>query len=156
MNNGKPIVILMADDDKDDQLLTQEALQESRVNNTLILVNDGVELLEYLRGEGQFKDQEHIWPSLILLDLNMPRMDGREALAKIKADPRLRRIPVVILTTSKTEEDMLKGYDLGAASYLTKPVTFEGLVELMNVAVSSAIAVTVDVAVTVVMFIFYV
>ena len=101
MNNGKPIVILMADDDKDDQLLTQEALQESRVNNTLILVNDGVELLEYLRGEGQFKDQEHIWPSLILLDLNMPRMDGREALAKIKADPRLRRIPVVILTTSK-------------------------------------------------------
>lgn len=132
MNNGKPIVILMADDDKDDQLLTQEALQESRVNNTLILVNDGVELLEYLRGEGQFKDQEHIWPSLILLDLNMPRMDGREALAKIKADPRLRRIPVVILTTSKTEEDMLKGYDLGAASYLTKPVTFEGLVELMK------------------------
>ena len=132
MNNGKPIVILMADDDKDDQLLTQEALQESRVNNTLILVNDGVELLEYLRGEGQFKDQEHIWPSLILLDLNMPRMDGREALAKIKADPRLRRIPVVILTTSKPEEDMLKGYDLGAASYLTKPVTFEGLVELMK------------------------
>ena len=132
MNNGKPIVILMADDDKDDQLLTQEALQESRVNNTLILVNDGVELLEYLRGEGHFKDQEHIWPSLILLDLNMPRMDGREALAKIKADPRLRRIPVVILTTSKTEEDMLKGYDLGAASYLTKPVTFEGLVELMK------------------------
>lgn len=132
MNNGNPIVILMADDDKDDQLLTQEALQESRVQNTLILVNDGVELLDYLRGEGQFRDQDLLWPGLILLDLNMPRMDGREALKEIKADPELRRIPVVILTTFKTEADMLKGYDLGAASYLTKPVTFEGLVDLMK------------------------
>lgn len=132
MSNGNPIVILMADDDKDDQLLTLEALQESRVHNKLILVNDGVELLEYLRGEGQFENQELLWPGLILLDLNMPRMDGREALKVIKADPELRRIPVVILTTSKTEEDMLKGYDLGAASYLTKPVTFAGLVDLMK------------------------
>lgn len=131
--NRKPIVILMADDDKDDQLLTQEALQESRVANTLVVVNDGVELLEYLRGEGRYQGQEYPWPGLILLDLNMPRMDGREALAQIKADPKLKRIPVVILTTSKTEEDMLKGYDLGAASYLTKPVTFDGLVDLMRV-----------------------
>lgn len=127
-----PIVILMADDDKDDQLLTRDALEESRVSNTLVVVNDGVELLEYLRGEGQYKEQNNPWPGLILLDLNMPRMDGREALAEIKADPKLRAIPVVILTTSKTEEDMLNGYDLGAASYLTKPVTFEGLVDLMK------------------------
>ena len=127
-----PIVILMADDDKDDQLLAKEALEESRVANEFIVVNDGVELMEYLRKEGQYAEGNHPWPSLILLDLNMPRKDGREALAEIKLDPKLRRLPVVILTTSKTEEDMLKGYDLGAASYLTKPVTFEGLVDLMR------------------------
>lgn len=130
--NRNPIVILMADDDKDDQLLTRDALEESRVSNTLMVVDDGVELLDYLRGQGRFLGQNNPWPGLILLDLNMPRMDGREALAEIKADPKLRMIPVVILTTSKTEEDMLKGYDLGAASYLTKPVTFEGLVDLMK------------------------
>ncbi|RLT96027.1 response regulator [Ketobacter sp.] len=132
MHDRNPIVILMADDDKDDQLLTRDALEESRVSNTLVVVNDGVELMQYLRGEGPFANQDNPWPGLILLDLNMPRMDGREALAEIKADPRLRVIPVVILTTSKTEEDMLRGYDLGAASYLTKPVTFEGLVDLMK------------------------
>lgn len=128
----KSIVILMADDDEDDQLLAKDALTESRVSNELIVVNDGVELMDYLRGEGRFAGEDLPWPGLILLDLNMPRKDGREALAEIKADPRLKRIPVVILTTSKTEEDMLRGYDLGAASYLTKPVTFEGLVDLMR------------------------
>ncbi|MAR90550.1 MAG: response regulator [Pseudomonadota bacterium] len=127
-----PIVILLADDDKDDQLLTKDALDESRVANQLIIVDDGVELMEYLRGEGKYAEQDNPWPGLILLDLNMPRKDGREALAEIKADPVLRRIPVVILTTSKVEEDMLNGYELGAASYLTKPVTFDGLVKLMK------------------------
>ena len=127
----KPIVILMADDDKDDQLLARDALKTSRVANELYFVDDGVELLDYLRGNGRFKDNNP-WPGLILLDLNMPRMDGREALAALKSDPALKRIPVVILTTSKTEEDMLRGYDLGAASYLTKPVTFDALVDLMQ------------------------
>ncbi|GAB2190393.1 response regulator [Sessilibacter sp. MAH2] len=127
----KTMVILMADDDKDDQLLARDAMIEGHVTNELHFVNDGVELLQYLRGEGEFAGNNP-WPSLILLDLNMPRKDGREALAEIKSDPKLRRIPVVILTTSKTEEDMLRGYDLGAASYLTKPVTFQGLVELMK------------------------
>lgn len=129
----KPLIILMADDDADDRLLTKEALAESRVLNELHTVEDGVELLAYLRGEGEYADREcHPLPGLVLLDLNMPRKDGREALAELKQDAQLRRIPVVILTTSKAEEDMLRGYDLGAASYITKPVTFDSLVALMT------------------------
>ena len=133
LKHGTPIHILMADDDEDDRLLTLDALKESRVLNNLYCVEDGVELLEYLRREGKFADpKDSPRPSLILLDLNMPRKDGREALQEIKADASLRGIPVVILTTSKEEEDMLKGYDLGCASYITKPVNFEGLVDLMR------------------------
>ncbi len=133
LTNVKPITILMADDDEDDRLLTQDALAESRVLNELHFVEDGVELLEYLERTGKFEDKTlSPRPGLILLDLNMPRMDGREALQAIKANPNLKGIPVVILTTSKQEEDMVKGYDLGAASYITKPVTFDGLVELMK------------------------
>ena len=125
LTNVKPITILMADDDEDDRLLTQDALAESRVLNELHFVEDGVELLEYLERKGKFEDKTlSPRPGLILLDLNMPRMDGREALQAIKANPNL--------TTSKQEEDMVKGYDLGAASYITKPVTFDGLVELMK------------------------
>lgn len=131
--NARRINILMADDDEDDRLLTQDALAESRVLNHLNFVNDGVELLAYLNNQAPFEDvQKYPRPSIILLDLNMPRMDGREALKRIKETPHLRAIPVVILTTSKQEEDKLRGYDLGAASYITKPVTFEGLVELMK------------------------
>ncbi|KPV90494.1 Response regulator rcp1 [Pseudoalteromonas sp. P1-30] len=129
----KPITILMADDDEDDRLLTQDALAESRVLNELHFVEDGVELLEYLERKGKFEDKNSSpRPGLILLDLNMPRMDGREALEAIKSNPNLKGIPVVILTTSKQEEDMVKGYNLGAASYITKPVTFDGLVDLMK------------------------
>lgn len=133
LKNSTPINILMADDDEDDRLLTLDALKESRVLNNLYCVEDGVELLAYLRREGKYADPKASpRPSLILLDLNMPRKDGREALQEIKADPSLRSIPVVILTTSKEEEDMLRGYDLGCASYITKPVNFEGLVDLMR------------------------
>ncbi|HEY7885843.1 MAG TPA: response regulator [Cellvibrionaceae bacterium] len=129
----KTLIILMADDDADDRLLAEEAMIESRVLNELHFVEDGVELLAYLRGEEKFADRgKYPLPGLILLDLNMPKMDGREALAAIKSDQVLRRIPVVILTTSKAEEDMLRGYDLGAASYITKPVTFDVLVDLMR------------------------
>ena len=132
-NSSLPVTILMADDDEDDRLLALDALKEGRVLNNLHCVEDGVELLEYLRREGKFTDPATSpRPSLILLDLNMPRMDGREALQHIKTDPNLRSIPVVILTTSKEEEDMIRGYDLGAASYITKPVNFEGLVDLMR------------------------
>lgn len=127
------ITILMADDDDDDRLMAQDALQESRVINDFHMVCDGVELLEYLRREGKYADKAlSPRPGLILLDLNMPRMDGRQALSEIKTDPELRCIPIVILTTSKEEEDKLKGYNLGAASYISKPVSFDRLVELMR------------------------
>jgi len=129
----KTITILMADDDEDDRLLTKEALEESKVLNNLLCVEDGVELFQYLRREGKYADTDaYPWPGLILLDLNMPRKDGREALKELKADPELKSIPVVILTTSQQEEDMVKGYDSGAASFITKPVNFEGLVNLMK------------------------
>lgn len=128
--NGKSIVILMAEDDADDRLLTKDALTESRLHNDLRFVEDGVELLQFLRREGEYAGAPR--PGIILLDLNMPRMDGREALREIKADPDLRRIPVVVMTTSKAEEDVVRSYDLGASSYITKPVTFEGLVEVMR------------------------
>jgi len=130
----KSITILMADDDPDDRLLTREALEESRLANDLRFVNDGIELLDYLHRRGPFADpQSSPRPGLILLDLNMPRMDGREALAEIKQSPELRRIPIVILTTSKAEEDILRSYDLGANSYITKPVTFLSLVDVIQV-----------------------
>lgn len=129
-----PITILMADDDADDRLMFVEALEESRLKNDVRFVVDGVELMEYLRRQGRFAGPGAApRPGLILLDLNMPRKDGREALQDIKADPDLRRIPVVIMTTSKAEEDVIRSYDLGANSFVTKPVTFTELVEVMKV-----------------------
>ena len=131
--NGKPIVILMADDDADDRMLTRDALEESRVLNELKFVEDGEELMEYLHRKGKFAEPESSpKPGLILLDLNMPKKDGREALKEIKSDPNLRRIPVVIMTTSKAEEDIYRSYDFGASSFITKPVTFDRLVDLMR------------------------
>ena len=131
--NGKPIVILMADDDADDRMLTRDALEESRVLNELKFVEDGEELMEYLHRKGKFAEPESSpKPGLILLDLNMPKKDGREALKEIKSDPNLRRIPVVIMTTSKAEEDIYRSYDFGASSVITKPVTFDRLVDLMR------------------------
>jgi CheY-like chemotaxis protein len=133
VQSAKPITILIADDDDDDRILARDALAESRLANDLRFVCDGEELLEYLRRTGPYTDpQLSPRPGLILLDLNMPRMDGREALREIKADPDLRSIPVVVLTTSKAEEDIYKTYDLGVNSFISKPVTFEGLVEIMH------------------------
>jgi len=130
VNLGQPIIILMADDDADDRMLAKEALEESRVLNELHFVEDGEELIEFLKQRGRYADAPR--PGLILLDLNMPRKDGREALKEIKADSELRRIPVVVMTTSKAEEDIFRSYDLGASSFITKPVTFDRLVELMR------------------------
>ena len=131
--NGQPIVILMADDDADDRMLTKDALEESRVLNELRFVEDGEELMEYLTRKGKYANADDSpRPGLILLDLNMPKKDGREALKEIKSDPNLRRIPVVIMTTSKAEEDIFRSYDFGASSFITKPVTFDRLVELMR------------------------
>jgi CheY-like chemotaxis protein len=132
--DARRITILMADDDPDDRLLAAEAMRESRVANDLRFVEDGEQLLDYLHRRGPWADPEQSpRPGLVLLDLNMPRMDGREALAAIKADPSLRRIPIVVLTTSRAEADVLRSYDLGANSFITKPVTFGGLVEAMRV-----------------------
>lgn len=130
---GKPIVILLADDDEEDRMLAADAMTESRVANDLRFVEDGEELLDYLYKRGKYAGAGAApTPGLILLDLNMPRKDGREALREIKADPDLRRIPVVVLTTSKAEEDIYRTYDLGANSFITKPVSFEGLVAVMR------------------------
>jgi CheY-like chemotaxis protein len=130
----KPIVILMADDDPDDRLLAQNAFKVSRLANDLRFVEDGEELMDYLHHRGKFTDPAlSPEPGLILLDLNMPRKDGREALAEIKANPQLRHIPVVVLTTSKAEEDIYRSYDVGASSFITKPVSFEGLVSVIRV-----------------------
>jgi len=129
---GKPITILMADDDDDDRRLTQEALLEGRLVNELRFVENGEELMEYLRHQGKFSDGDFPRPGLILLDLNMPRKDGRTALKEIKGDPELRQIPVVVLTTSKADEDVFKSYDLGVNSYIVKPVTFEALVDILQ------------------------
>lgn len=132
--HGKPITILMAEDDADDRLLTKQALADQRLANDLHFVEDGEELLDYLHQRGPYADGASApRPGLILLDLNMPKKDGREALAEIKADPSLRRIPIVVLTTSKADEDILRSYDLGASSYIMKPVTFEGLANVVKV-----------------------
>jgi CheY-like chemotaxis protein len=129
----KTVTILMADDDEDDRLMTKDALEESRLHNELRFFEDGEELMDYLRLQGEYADAEKApRPGLILLDLNMPRKDGREALKEIKADPELRRIPIIVLTTSKAEEDILRTYDLGVNSFITKPVSFQGLVEVMK------------------------
>jgi CheY-like chemotaxis protein len=131
--NARPIVILLADDDEEDRMLAADALEESRVVNDLRFVEDGEELLDYLYHRGRYAEPgSSPTPGLILLDLNMPRKDGREALREIKVDPELRRIPVVVLTTSKAEEDIYRTYDLGANSFITKPVSFEGLVSVMR------------------------
>lgn len=123
----------MADDDEEDLLLAKGALEACRLANDLHCVRNGEELLDYLYRRGEYSDlASSPRPGLILLDLNMPRKDGREALREIKADPDLRYIPVVILTTSKAEEDIYRTYDLGANSYITKPVTFHSLVEIMQ------------------------
>ena len=126
------ITILMADDDADDRMLARDAWQESRLANTFRFVEDGQELMDYLHRKGKYAHEDAPRPGLILLDLNMPRKDGRQALQEIKSDPELRRIPVVVLTTSKTEEDILRTYDLGANSFISKPVTFERLVDIVR------------------------
>ena len=129
-----PRAILFADDDPDDRMLVRDAFEESRLDCDLRCVEDGEELVDYLRRRGKYTSaQAAPRPALILLDLNMPRKDGREALKEIKASPELRRIPIVVLTTSKADEDILRTYDLGVNSYITKPVTFDSLVDTVKI-----------------------
>jgi CheY-like chemotaxis protein len=124
------IDVLLVEDDPGDVLMTREAFEEHKLRNTLHVVNDGVEAVSFLRREGEFADAPR--PGLILLDLNLPKMDGREVLAVIKADEALRSIPVVVLTTSEAEEDVLRSYSLHANAYVTKPVDFERFIKVVQ------------------------
>lgn len=134
MNETKPNIIVMAEDDADDRLLVRDALKECEWDADLRFVENGEELLDYLLRQGKFQRPEQSpRPGLILLDLNMPRKDGREVLREIRAHAELRRIPVVVLTTSKADTDIERIYELGANSFISKPVQFEGLVGLMRV-----------------------
>ena len=127
------VIILYAEDDPEDRMLVEDAMEESRLANEMHFVEDGEELMDYLQRRGKYTElSDKPLPGLILLDLNMPKKDGREALEEIKADPNLRRIPIVVLTTSKAEEDILSTYDLGVSGFVIKPVTFESLVSLLK------------------------
>jgi CheY-like chemotaxis protein len=126
----EPIDVLLVEDDAGDVLLIREAFEHNKVHNNLEVVSDGVEAIAYLRREGEHAGAPR--PDLVLLDLNLPRKDGREVLAEVKADPDLRRIPVVVLTTSKAEEDVLRSYDLHANAYVTKPVDFDRFIEVVR------------------------
>lgn len=132
-SHAKAMTILLADDDAEDRELARDAMMDSKLANEMRFVVDGQDLMDYLRGQGKYaRGVDAPRPGIILLDLNMPKKDGREALAEIKADESLRRIPVVVLTTSSDEQDVLRSYDLGVNSFITKPVTFAGLVEAMG------------------------
>ncbi len=125
--------ILMVDDDADDRIMTEKALRKNRVINPILFLSDGEELLDYLKRKGRFAEPGAApKPCFILLDLNMPKMDGRKALLFVKSDPELKKIPVVVLSTSSAEEDILRSYNLGANSFITKPVNFDGLVAMME------------------------
>jgi len=129
INKTNSITILMADDDADDRLMTREAFDEAKLVNDLRFVEDGEELMDYLHKKGEYAEPEDApRPGLILLDLNMPKKDGREALKEIKADPSLKQIPIIVMTTSKADQDIYSSYDLGVNSFITKPVSFEGMV----------------------------
>jgi CheY-like chemotaxis protein len=129
----KSITIVIAEDDPEDRMLIEEAFTESHLANDLHFVEDGEQLIDYLYRRGAYAEPASApHPGLILLDLNMPKKDGRTALREIKADPTLRHIPVVVLTTSKAEEDVFRSYDLGVNSFITKPVTFGGLVDVVQ------------------------
>ena len=130
LDEARPIEILLVEDDPGDVLMTREALEDSKVINNLHVVDNGEEAVAFLRREGG--NTEAPRPDLVLLDLNLPRLDGREVLAQIKNDPDLRRIPVVVLTTSEAEEDVLRSYDLHANAYVTKPVDFESFAKVVR------------------------
>ncbi|WP_205503363.1 response regulator [Rufibacter psychrotolerans] len=131
MTQTHSIAILIADDDAEDRMLLKEALEENHLKNEVHFVENGEELMDFLHNRGKYTDKrKYPLPGLILLDLNMPKKDGREALKEIKQDADLKHLPVVVLTTSKAEEDILKTYDLGVSSFITKPVTFASLVEM--------------------------
>jgi CheY-like chemotaxis protein len=130
MTESVPIEVLLVEDDPGDVLMTQEAFAEHKVRNRLAVVSDGEEAIAYLRREGRFSDA--VRPDLVLLDLNLPRRDGRQVLEEIKSDEQLRQIPVVVLTTSQADEDILRSYELHANAYVTKPVDFDQFISVVR------------------------
>ncbi len=128
--NGRPVEILLVEDNEGDVGLVEEVFEEGRINNNLSVAEDGEEAMMFLRKEGQFANATR--PDLILLDLNLPGKDGREVLKEVKEDDNLKKIPIVVLTTSKAEEDILKSYDLHANSYITKPVDFDQFINVIK------------------------
>jgi CheY-like chemotaxis protein len=128
--NAVPVEILLVEDDPGDVLITREAIESSKVANRLSVVSNGEEALQFLQRQEPFADAPR--PGLILLDLNLPRLDGREVLARVKADPDLRRIPVVVLTTSSSDDDIVRSYDLHANAYVTKPVDFDQFMSVVR------------------------
>ncbi len=126
----RPIEILLVEDDEGDVLLTTEALEASKITNNMSVARNGEEALKFLRRQAGFEDAPR--PDIVLLDLNLPRVDGREVLSQIKADPDLRRIPIIVLTTSEAEEDILRSYDLHANAYVTKPVDFTRFLQVIQ------------------------
>ena len=133
MTGNQPISILVADDDPDDRLLIDDAFKQANLVGALAFVEDGQALLDYLRHQGPFADPRPPRPALVVLDLNMPGKDGREALADMKADPALRGIPVVVLTTSRDEEDVARSYELGVSGFVHKPASYAALLEIVTV-----------------------
>jgi len=129
-DRGDPIEILLAEDNPGDAKLTRKALENGDIRNNLHVASDGVEAMQFLRQEGGYADAPR--PDLLLLDLNMPKKDGRQVMEDMEADPSLRRIPVVVLTSSDAEEDIVRSYELNANAYLTKPVDFDGFVDIVN------------------------
>jgi CheY-like chemotaxis protein len=130
--NGKPAVILLAEDDPGDQEIVRRAFQNSKIRNELVIVSDGEEALDYLFHKGKYADADIASPDLILLDLNMPKIDGREVAQQIRSNAQLRYIPIVVLTTSKQEEDIVRSYNLGVNSYITKPVTIDQFIKVLQ------------------------
>lgn len=127
-----PMTILIADDDADDRLFMEQALRQNEYAHVIQFVEDGEDLMAYLRREGDYSEQNAPWPNLLILDLNMPRKNGFQALFEIKDDPKLRRLPVIVMTTSSSDEDILRTYNLGVNSFVTKPFNFNRLVEIVG------------------------
>jgi len=126
------MVVLIADDDADDRMFLEQAMRQNGYDQQIEFVEDGEQLMEYVRQEGRYTKQTAPWPNLLILDLNMPRKNGFQALSEIKADPKLRRLPIVVMTTSSTDEDVIKSYNLGVNSFVTKPFNFNRMVEMIG------------------------
>ena len=129
-SDSRPVEILLVEDSPSDAALTREALEKGKIANNLNCVGDGVEALEYLNRQGKFANAKR--PDLIMLDLNMPRKDGKEVLKELKSDPSLKTIPVIVLTTSRAEQDVLQSYQLSANCYITKPVDFKSFIDVVK------------------------